>query len=77
MRKRLTQEIRKQLVELYLKNGMKGVAEMAEVYGLQPKTVANMASKMGMRRQVQPGRATQTENDKRWRWAVERGPVVV
>lgn len=68
---------RNALVELYMKGGMKAVEPLCKEFGITAKYVANLASMMGKhRRKDAPWRATQTENDKRWEWAIQRGKVI-
>ncbi len=67
---------RQELVELYLKDGMKAVAAKAKQYGVTPKYVANVACNMGMKRQAR-GISVKTAHDPRWERARTVGEVVL
>lgn len=64
---RLSDNERRALVSVYLKEGIKGVTPLAEAKGIKPKTVQTLASRMGRWKR---------QHDPRWKRAIAVGKVV-
>lgn len=88
-RRKVTQEVQNQLVEIYLTQGKDAAADACVSRGLHPKYAVNTAAALGKGRprwrsgktggttyKVAPPTITRSENDPRWAWAIERGPVL-
>jgi hypothetical protein len=63
---------REALVHRYIKEGRKAIQTECEELGIPVQSVVNRAGDMGLFRTHRHN----TEKDRRWKWAIERGSVV-
>jgi hypothetical protein len=72
---------RQQLLTRYLEHGFHATRPLAESFGVQAKYLAQLARSNGHVNNYRRGDPAvvrkPTENDPRWQWAIERGPVLV
>jgi hypothetical protein len=76
---KLTQAQRQQLLASYLEHGFHATRPLAESFGVRAKYLALLARNNGHLNNYGRGdrAVVRTENDPRWQWAIERGPVLV
>ena len=87
-RRKVSVETERKLVDIYLTQGKEASAAACVAHGVNPKYAVNMAAAFGKGRprwrsgktggttyKSAPPTITRSENDPRWSWAIERGPV--
>jgi hypothetical protein len=76
----VTDDQRELLISTYLRDGYDAAAPLAVEYGVSPRHVAKLLRRRGIKNTTKRGRKPGSEagkNNPRWRWAIERGAVVV
>jgi hypothetical protein len=87
--RKVSVEVERQLVELYLTQGKEAAMAACVAHGVNPRYAINAATSFGKGRprwrggksggttyKSAPPTITRSENDPRWAWAIERGPVL-
>ena len=89
-RRKVTKEVERELVEIYLTQGRAVAAKACVEHGVSPHYAVNAAAALGKGRPRwragtkykgkrpagKPPTITRSESDHRWQWAIERGAVV-